>query len=151
MPLSSINIYTLKQVRAKRRRYDLEGCRITCPLACYTTLQFILDLKAEPVEKFGIISLNTKNEINGIYIIGTGTINGVTIEPRDVFMAVMMNNARAIIAFHNHPSGDPSPSQGDIMLTQRLKEAGSIVGIELLDHMITGNEKYISLKEIGKF
>jgi DNA repair protein RadC len=151
MPINSINIYTLKQVRAKRRRYDLEGCRITCPLACYTTLQFILDLKSEPVEKFGIIALNTKRDINGVHIICIGSLNHTIIQPREVFMAAMMNNASAIIAFHNHPSGDPSPSNDDIQLTQRLKEAGNILGIPLIDHMITGNEKYISLKEIGKF
>jgi DNA repair protein RadC len=149
--VTDINIYTLKQVRSKRRPYDLEGCQITCPLACYKTIQYILDLNSEPVEKFGIIALNTKNEINGIHIIGTGTINRVTIEPREVFMAAMMNNARSIIAFHNHPSGDPSPSQDDIFLTRRLKDAGEILGIALIDHVITGNEKYISLREIGKF
>jgi DNA repair protein RadC len=102
MPPLSINIYTLKQVRSKRRRYDLEGCRITCPLACFNILQSILDLKSETVEKFGIISLNSKREINGIHIIGTGTVASVDINPRDVFMAAMMNNAGAIIAFHNH-------------------------------------------------
>jgi DNA repair protein RadC len=147
MALTDINIYTLKQVRAKRRRYDLEGCRITCALACYATLEVILDLKSEPVEKFGIIALNAKNEINGIHIICTVSLNHNIIEPREVFMAAMMNNAKSIIAFHNHPSGDPSPSQDDIHLTQRLKEAGQILGIALLDHMITGNGKFTSLKE----
>lgn len=151
MPLTDINIYTLKQVREKRRRYDLEGCNVSCPLACYKAIQYILDLKSEPVEKFGIIALNTKHDINGIHIIGSGTIDHVTIKPREVFMAAMMNNASAIIAFHNHPSGDPSPSQDDIYLTQRLKNAGEILGISLLDHVITGNGKYTSLREIGKF
>jgi DNA repair protein RadC len=146
MSLTDINIYTLKQVRSKRRRYDLEGCRITCPLACFNILQSILDLKSETdrVElqhatlkkrafallKFGIISLNSKNEINGIHIIGTGTIANVNINPRDVFMAAMMNNAGSIIAFHNHVSGDPEPSQSDISLTRRLKEAGEL-GIQV--------------------
>jgi DNA repair protein RadC len=145
--ITDINIYTLKQVKSKRRRYDLEGCRITCALACYATLEFILDLKSEPVEKFGIIALNAKKEINGIHIICSGSINHTIIDPREVFMAAMMNNAIAIIAFHNHPSGDPSPSQDDILMTKRLKEAGDILGITLIDHMITGNGKYTSLKE----
>ncbi|HEX3046742.1 MAG TPA: JAB domain-containing protein [Bacillota bacterium] len=149
--VTDINIYTLKQVRSKRRRYDLEDCNITRPAACYKVIQDILDLESEPVEKFGIIALNNRNKINGIHIIGVGTINNVNIEPREVFMAAMMNNAKSIIAFHNHPSGDPSPSTGDILMTRRLKEAGEILGIELVDHLITGNEKYISLREIGKF
>ena len=97
------NIYTLKQIRTKRHRYDLEDYQITCPLVCYKALQLLLDLKSEPVEKFGIISLNTKNKITGIHIIGTGTIDKLHIEPREVFIAAMMNNAKAIIvAFHYH-------------------------------------------------
>ena len=66
MPLSSINIYTLKQIRTHHRRYDLEDYPITTPQICYQILQYILDLKSEPVEKFGIISLNTRNKIIGI-------------------------------------------------------------------------------------
>lgn len=149
MSTVSINLYTLKQVRAKRRRYDLENCDITCPLACYKVIQFFLDLKSEPVERFGIISLNTKNKITGIHIIGSGAIDKIYVEPREVFAAAIMNNAKSIIAFHNHPSGDPTPSQDDILITRRLKKAGDILSIKLLDHLITGEESYISLKEKG--
>ena len=149
MPLTSINIYTLKQIRTKRHRYDLEDCRITSPLICYNVLQYLLDLKSEPVEKFGIIALNTKDKIVGIHIIGTGTIDQIYIEPRQVYMAALLNNAKAIIAFHNHPSGDATPSRDDLFLTQRLKKAGKIMCIELLDHLITGERNYVSLREQG--
>jgi DNA repair protein RadC len=149
MSLISINIYTLKQIRTERRRYDLEDYPITSPSVCYKILQYLLDLKSEPVEKFGIISLNTKNKITGIHIIVTGTIDKLYIEPRDAFMAAMINNAKSIIAFHNHPSGDPAPSRDDIFLTRRLKEAGRIMCIELLDHLITGEGRYVSFKEKG--
>jgi DNA repair protein RadC len=149
MPLTSINIYTLKQIRTERHRYDLEDYPITNPSVCYKILQYLLDLKSEPVEKFGIISLNIKNKITGIHIIGTGTIDKLYIEPRDVFMAAMINNAKSIIAFHNHPSGDATPSRDDIFLTQRLKIAGQIMCIELLDHLITGEGRYVSFKEKG--
>jgi hypothetical protein len=64
-------------------------------------------------------------------------------------MAAMINNAKSIIAFHNHPSSDPTPSREDIRLTHRLQEAGKIMGIELLDHVITGEQSYVSLKEKG--
>ena len=108
MPLSSINIYTLKQIRTRRHRYDLEDNHpITSPLICYKVLQYLLDLKSEPVEKFGIISLNTRNKIIEIHIIGTGSLDQLYIEPREVFMAAMMKrmlacDAKSIIAFHNH-------------------------------------------------
>ena len=149
MPLSSINIYTLKQIRTKRHRYDLEDYPITSPLICYQILQYLLDLKSEPVEKFGIISLNSRNKIIGIHIIGTGSLDKLYIEPREVFMAAMMNNAKSIIAFHNHPSGSPEPSRDDIYLTRKLQEAGKIMCIELVDHVITGERNYCSLKEKG--
>ena len=149
MPLTSINIYTLKQIRTKRHRYDLEGLQITSPLVCYNVLQYLLDLKSEPVEHFGIIALNTKHKIVGVHIIGSGTIDHVYIEPRQVYMAALLNNAKAIIAFHSHPSGDPTPSRDDLFLTQRLKKGGKIMCIELLDHLITGERDYVSLREQG--
>lgn len=149
MSLTDINIYTLKQVRTRRYRYDLAGRRITSPLVCFKILQALLDLRAEPVEKFGIIALNAKNEINGLHIISSGSLTHAIVEPREVFMAAFMNNAAAIIAFHNHPSGDPFPSREDIWLTHRLKAAGELLHIKLLDHLITGYETYISLKESG--
>ena len=156
MPLTSINIYTLKQIRTKRHRYDLEDYPITNPLICYQILQYLLVLKSELVSqkskallKFGIISLNSRNKIIGIHIIGTGSLDKLYIEPREVFMAAMLNNAKSIIAFHNHPSSDPTPSQDDIYLTRKLQEAGKIMCIELLDHVITGERSYVSLKEKG--
>ncbi len=154
MSLSSINIYTLKQIRIKRHRYDLEDHPITSPSICYKVLQYLLDLKSEPVEKFGIISLNTRNKIIGLHIIGTGSLNQLYIEPREVFMAALMKrmlacDAKSIIAFHNHPSGSPEPSQDDIFLTRKLRDAGKIMCIELLDHVITGEQSYVSLKEKG--
>jgi DNA repair protein RadC len=149
MPLSSINIYTLKQIRTKRHRDDLEDYPITSPLICYKVLQYALDLKSEPVEKFGIISLSCKTKLIGIHIIGIGSLDQAYIQPREVFMAAMMNNAKSIIAFHNHPSGSPEPSQDDIFLTRKLREAGKIMCIELSDHVITGEKNYCSLKEEG--
>jgi DNA repair protein RadC len=149
MPLTSINIYTLKQIRTRRHRYDLEDYPITSPSICYKILQYLLDLKSEPVEKFGIISLNSRNKIIGIHIIGTGSLDKLYIQPREVFMAAMLNNAKSIIAFHNHPSGEAEPSREDIDLTHSLQEAGKIMCIELLDHVITGERSYCSLKEKG--
>ena len=149
MSLTSINIYTLKQIRTKRQRYDMEGFQITSPSVCYNVLQYLFDLKSEPVEKFGIIALNSKHKIVGVHIIGSGTIDKIYIEPRQVYMAALINNAKAIIAFHCHPSGDPTPSRDDLFLTQRLKKAGKIMCIELLDHLITGERDYVSLKEQG--
>jgi len=150
MPLTSINIYTLKLVRVTSRFHKLEKCRLTCPLACYKTIQAILNLQREPVEKFGIITLNAKNKILGLHVIAVGSLDTVIVEPREVFKAALLNNARSIIAFHNHPSGDPTPSPEDIRVTNRLKRSGEILGINLIDHIITGEKGYVSMKELGR-
>lgn len=146
MPLTSINIYTLKQHRIGRHRYDLD-LPITTPAVCHHLLNLLLDLKSEPVEKFGIISLTTKHKLLGLHILGQGSMDSVILEPRDVFKAAMVNNAYAIIAFHNHPSGDPEPSVWDIAITRRLKEVGDFLNIRLVDHLIIGDEKWFSMKE----
>ncbi len=143
----SINIYTLKQIRTARYRYDIEDNRITSPLVCYKILNLLLDLKREPVEKFGIISLNTKHKLLGLHVLGMGSLDSVTVEPREIFKAAMTNNAFAIIAFHNHPSGDPEPSAWDLALTRRLQDVGEFLSISLLDHIIIGENKWFSMKE----
>ncbi|NLW46147.1 MAG: hypothetical protein GXY86_02235 [Firmicutes bacterium] len=71
----SINIYTLKQIRISRHRYDIEDSRISSPVVCYQILDLLLDLKREPVEKFGIISLNTKHKFLGLHILGQGSLD----------------------------------------------------------------------------
>jgi DNA repair protein RadC len=144
--LTSINIYILKQIRISQHRYDLD-LPITTPAVCHHILNILLDLKREPVEKFGIISLNTKHKLLGLHILGQGSLDSVTIEPREVFKAAMINNAYAIIAFHNHPSGCPEPSVSDIAITKRLKDGGDILNISLVDHLIVGENKWYSMKE----
>lgn len=144
----SINIYTLKQVRVTRRCYDIET-NITSPEVCYQLLNLLLDLKQEPVEKFGIISLNAKFKPTGLHVLSVGSLESVIIEPREVFKAAMINNAYAIIAFHNHPSGDTEPSAWDVEITKRLKDVGEFLNIKLIDHLIVGEAKYASLREMG--
>ena len=149
MSLTSINLYTLKQIRLAHRRYDLENLQITNPRVCFKTLELFLDLSSEPVEKFGIISLNLKNKITGIHIISVGDLEQVNVRPREVFAAALHNNAGAIIVFHNHPSGEVEPSLEDIAITRKLKEAGELMNIKVLDHLIIGQGRFCSLKEKG--
>lgn len=144
--MQSINIYTLKQYRVSRVRYDLE-LKVTSSSVCHHLLNLLLDLHHEPVEKFGIISLNTKYKITGLHVLAVGSLESVTVEPREVFKAAMINNAFAILAFHNHPSGDPEASAADIAITKRLKEVGEILNIKLIDHLIIGEGKWFSMKE----
>ena len=81
----------------------------------------------------------------------TGSLNSSIVHPREIFKRAVLQNAASIIICHNHPSGDPTPSQEDINTTKRIYDAGKILGIELLDHVIIGDNKYTSLKEKGVF
>ncbi|WP_110111490.1 DNA repair protein RadC [Bacillus sp. CGMCC 1.16541] len=100
-------------------------------------------------EHFVCLYLNTKNQILHKQTIFIGSLNASIVHPREVYKEAFRRSAASIICLHNHPSGDPTPSREDIEVTKRLKECGDIIGIELLDHLIIGDRKYISLKEKG--
>ncbi|MDM5205344.1 JAB domain-containing protein [Cytobacillus kochii] len=98
-----------------------------------------------------VMVLNTKNKLNAIHRCHVGSINASIVHPREVMKAAILNNGASIIVAHNHPSYDPSPSRQDIEVTQRLKEVGTLLGIELLDSLIVSDDpmKFVSLKEKG--
>lgn len=98
-------------------------------------------------EHFKIAILDTKNQIISIERISIGNLNASIVHPREVFNIAIRRSANAIILVHNHPSGDPTPSKEDINITNRLIEAGSIIGIKVLDHIIIGDNRYVSFKE----
>lgn len=98
-------------------------------------------------EHFKIAILDTKNQILTIENISVGTLNASIVHPRDVFKIAIKRNANSIILIHNHPSGDTSPSNEDINITNRLIDAGNLIGIKVLDHIIIGDNKYLSFKE----
>ena len=99
-------------------------------------------------EVFGILLVDARNRITAMHIVSMGTLNGSLVHPREVFKVAILGSAAAIILFHNHPSGDPAPSREDRELTRRLIEAGRILGIQVLDHVVLGDEgHYFSFKE----
>lgn len=98
-------------------------------------------------EHFVVLFLNVKNEVLHSRTIFIGSLNSSIVHPREVFREAVKRSAASIICAHNHPSGNPSPSPEDIEVTKRLSEAGKIVGIDLLDHIIIGDHKFLSLKE----
>ncbi|MGX2960732.1 RadC family protein [Peribacillus sp. JNUCC 23] len=100
-------------------------------------------------EHFITLYLNTKNQVLHKQTIFIGSLNASIVHPREVFKEAFRRSAASIICLHNHPSGDPSPSREDIEVTKRLVECGKIIGIELLDHIIIGEHKFVSLKEKG--
>jgi len=112
--------------------------------------QYVMDeLRFENQEHFVCLFLNTKFRIIGKKYIFKGTLNSSVVHPREVFREAVRSSAAAIICVHNHPSGDPTPSQEDLEVTERLVEAGHLMGIEIVDHLIIGDQTYYSLREHG--
>lgn len=102
-------------------------------------------------EHFVVLFLNVKNQIMHKQTIFIGSLNASIVHPREIFREAVKRSAASIICAHNHPSGIPTPSPEDIEVTKRIQEAGYIIGIELLDHVIIGDHQFISLKEKGYF
>ena len=100
-------------------------------------------------EHLKIVLLDTKHQIIGDYILSIGTVNSSLVHPREVFVHALKRDAVKVIILHNHPSGNPDPSPEDIDVTIRVKGAGDILGCPLMDHIIIGDGRYISMKEKG--
>ena len=140
-----INIVSIKLVKESSFLY--QTLTISSPKDAYEMIKDQLqDLDRE---QFIIACLNTKNEPTNISVVSVGSLNKAIVHPREVFKTAILSNAASIMAFHNHPSGETTPSQQDIQLTNRLYEAGELLGIKLLDHLIIGDGTFTSLKEKG--
>lgn len=140
-----VEIVSIKMVKESSILYGTR--RIT---SADTAAKLFLDyLEGVDREHFVVICLNTKNEPTNITTSHIGSLNSSIVHPREVFKTAVLSNAASIIVAHNHPSSDVSPSQEDIDVTKRLQEAGKILGIQLLDHLILGDGTFCSLKEKG--
>ena len=100
-----------------------------------------------PVEQFGVVLLDTKHRLLRTTLLSVGTLDASIVHPREVFRAAANAGAAALVLFHNHPSGDPTPSDDDIALTRRLIQAGELMGIAVLDHVIIAENRFFSFKE----
>lgn len=114
-----------------------------CANYCMNDMRFLSQ------EHFVCLYLNTKNQVLHKQTIFIGSLNASIVHPREVFKEAFRRSAASVICIHNHPSGDPTPSREDIEVTKRLRECGKLIGIEVLDHLIIGEKKYVSLKEKG--
>jgi len=129
-------------------RTALERPRYQTPqqLACYLLPQY----GAANVEQFGIVLLDTRHRVIRIRVVSIGGLDATVVQPRDVFREAAAVGASAVVLFHNHPSGDPTPSSDDFALTQRMVDAGDIMGIDVLDHLILSEQRYYSMVEAGR-
>ena len=103
------------------------------------------------VECFLALMLNTRRRVKGHTLVSMGTMDTILVHPREVFRAAIVAAASAVIIMHNHPSGDPTPSEADIKVTRDLIRAGQLLKMEVLDHIIMGVNRHVSLREAGYF
>jgi len=145
-PAKRINIVSIKMVREATMLYDIR--KITSPNdAVEIGRRFLENSDREQLLE---LCLNTKNQPVALNVVSVGSLNSSIVHPREVFKPAILSNAATIILYHNHPSGDPTPSSEDINITNRLKECGKLMGLELMDHIIIGSDgSYCSLKEKG--
>lgn len=142
--MNRINIVTIKMEKVKSMLVDNKN--IGSPKDVYKIVSEYLD--GVDREHLVLLTLDTKNKITSISTICIGSLNDSVVHPREVFKPAILSNAASIILAHNHPSGDTTPSKEDISITRRIKDGGDLLGIELLDHLIIGDD-YTSLKEKG--
>ena len=142
-PAKRINIVSIKLVKESSLLYKERNIR--SPEDAYKLMKhFLEDLDREA---FIVISLDVKNSPLSINICHVGSLNASIVHPREVMKSAILSNAASFMVGHNHPSGNVTPSTEDIEVTKRLVEAGKIIGIELLDHIIVCNDEYLSFKE----
>jgi len=143
--------FKLQVIKEKEYEYSLTSMqKISCPNDLVQICSKTLELSREPEEVFGMVTLDTKNNITGYFEVSRGNINSSIVHPREIFKRAILQNASSVAFTHNHPSGEPEPSHEDIILTNRLDECGKLLGIKILDHIIIGTEyqeDYYSFKE----
>lgn len=144
MPAKRVDIVSLKLVKESSVLYETR--KISKPYDAYKLIKnFLVDSDRE---KFVVACLDIKNQPVNISVVSIGSVNSSIVHPREVFKVAILSNASKIICFHNHPSGSLKSSKEDENITNRLKECGEILGIELVDHIIVGdNDAYFSFKE----
>lgn len=147
LPAKRVEIVKVKLVRENIMHYKER--KIRSPLDAYNLMKdFLGDLDRE---HFVVMCLDTKNQPTFLQIVHIGSLNASVVHPREILKSAILSNSASIIVGHNHPSDVPDPSQEDILVTERLKQACEIIGIELLDHIIICSENYKSLKESDHF
>lgn len=140
-----VNIVSVKLVKESSLLYKKRS--VKSPEDGYQLMKWLL--KDKDREHFIVVSLDTKNQPVSINVCHIGSLNASIVHPREVMKSAILSNAASVIVGHNHPSGKVEPSKEDIEVTKRIVEAGKIIGINVLDHIIVGDETFTSLKEKG--
>lgn len=163
--LFSLSVEQLKQVRgvgevkaimlkciaelAKRMASQRAKSSLDCSKSSHVAEYYMEKMRHEDKEKVILLCLNNRSKLIEEYLLAIGTVNSASLSPREVYIKALKCGASAVVLLHNHPGGDPTPSRADIAITNKIREAGSMIDIYLLDHIIIGDRSYISLADRG--
>jgi DNA repair protein RadC len=134
--------YDIPKLEVKLVRTAVEGYQPFAIRNPDDVSEFLGFLKESDREQFVALHLDAKHRVIGLNIVSIGTLSASLVHPREVFKAAILNNSHSLIVAHNHPSGETTPSPEDLQATEQLREAGKLLGITLLDHLIIGNDSY---------
>lgn len=142
-----ISKYKIKLVKEEGARYECENT-ITSPDDIEKIARKVLEMDHECEEVGVVIALNTKNKVLGTFEVSRGSLNSTIIHPREVFKRLLLLNANGFVFIHNHPSGSIEPSREDLLMSERLKQSGEVLGIDLIDSCII-SDSFLSMKQEG--
>ncbi len=147
--VKAIQLSCLAEITKRMMSPGLCAGQLLCTEPGKVAAYFIPKMKFLEYEQVRLLILNGRNALEREIVISNGSFNSAVASPREIFYNALKYKAVSVIVLHNHPSGDPSPSREDILLTKRLADTGGMVGIPLLDHIIIGDNRYVSMKESG--
>ena len=139
---ASFELAKRENLETDEENFDIKNPEAVCKLISST-------IKEKAKEHFKLILLNSRNKKIGISTISVGTLTTSLVHPREVFKEALAHSAASVILAHNHPSGDPEPSEDDLKITRKLVESGKILGVEVIDHIIIGKNNFYSFREKG--
>lgn len=143
----NIQKFSLRVVKESGGRYDIDKT-INNPIAARNLFIEVTELDKRSEEVFVMAIIDVRNKVTGLFEVSTGTLNSSLVTPREVFKRAILQNAAGIVLGHNHPSGNTDASNDDINITKKLVKSGKILGVNVVDHIIVGNEgNYSSMKE----
>ena len=147
--VKAVQLKCLTEITKRMMVQGLSKGHLLCTEPGKVAAYFMPKMKFLEYEQVRLLVLNGRNVLEHEIIISNGSFNAAIASPREIFYNALKYKAVSVIVLHNHPSGDPSPSREDILLTKRLSDTGGMVGIPLLDHIIIGDNRYVSMKESG--
>lgn len=147
--VKAVQLLCLTEIARRVLKCQIPRDTLTCNEPGKIAIHYMSIMRFLDTEQVRVLILDGKNALTKDILLSTGSFNSSFASPREIFYYALKHKAVSIILLHNHPSGDPTPSKEDILLTRRVFDAGNLIGIPLLDHIILGDDRYLSFKESG--